>query len=216
MYCFFDDFLRIAHPRLADKRRHVSDGEGLTTAVLSARYFGGNLSVAAAYMRQYHGIKQLDKSILCRLHRLQEVLRTVFAALGEALKDLNTSARYVIDSFPVAVCDNMRIKRCKLVTGNAYRGYTASKRRYFFGFKVQPVTTAAGVPVDFYIHAGAEADQTGLRALAPQLPDGTVLYADAGYTDYTAEACGPKRASRRCSPPAKATANAPTTRPKPF
>lgn len=101
------------------------------------------------------------------MHRLDDVLHTVFAALGAALKDLNTSARYVIDSFPVAVCDNMRLKRCKLRTGKACYGYTASKRRYFYGFKVQLVTTADGVPVDFYVHAGATADPTGLRALAP-------------------------------------------------
>lgn len=188
IYCFLDDFLRIAHPQAADKRRRVSDAELLTTALLSARYFGGNLTVAAAYMRQHHGMKSLDKSGLCRhLHRLADVLWAVFQALGDTLKDLNTSARYVIDSFPVAVCDNMRIKRCKLLTGKAYHGYTASKRRYFYGFKVQLVTTADGVPVDFYVHAGAEADQTGLRALAPQLPEGAVLYADAGYTDYLTE-----------------------------
>ena len=95
--------------------------------------------------------------------------------------------RSVIDSFPVAVCDNMRIKCCKLLKGKDYHGYTASKRRYFYGFKVQLVVTGDGVPVDFYVHAGAEADQTGLRALAPQLPEGSVCYADAGYTDYRAE-----------------------------
>lgn len=188
MYCFLDDFLRLAYPKPADKRRQVSDAELLTTALLSARYFGGNLTVAAAYMRQHHGTKALDKSGFCRrLHGLADVLWAVFQALGQTLKDLNTSCRYVIDSFPVAVCDNMRLRRCHLLNGPAYHGYTASKRRYFYGCKVQLVVTADGVPVDFYIHAGAEADQTGLRALAPQLPVGSVLYADAGYTDYLAE-----------------------------
>ena len=188
MYCFLDDFLRIARPRPADKRRQVSDAEILTTALLAARYFGGNWCTAATYMRQHHGMKPLDKSGFGRhLHQLSDVLWAVFHALGETLKDLNTATRYVIDSFPVAVCDNMRIGRCKLLKGKAYHGYTASKRRYFYGFKVQLVVTSAGVPVDFYLHAGAEADQTGLRALAPQLPEGSVLYADAGYTDYLAE-----------------------------
>ena len=41
------------------------------------------------------------------------------------------------------------------------------------------------MPVDCYVHAGSEADVVGLRALSPQLPEGRVLYADAGYTDYT-------------------------------
>ena len=42
MYCFLDDFLRIARPRPADKRRQVGDAEILTTALLAARYFDGN------------------------------------------------------------------------------------------------------------------------------------------------------------------------------
>lgn len=41
--------------------------------------------------------------------------------------------------------------------------------------------------VEFYIHAGSEADITGLKALDPQLPEGSVLYADAAYTDYALE-----------------------------
>lgn len=49
------------------------------------------------------------------------------------------------------------------------------------------LTTSDGVPVEFYIHAGSEADSTGLQGLALDLPQGSVLYTDAGYTDYVAE-----------------------------
>jgi len=44
--------------------------------------------------------------------------------------------------------------------------------------------THNGLPVERYIHAGSEADITGLKTLAPLLPEGSVLYADAAYTDY--------------------------------
>ena len=37
---------------------------------------------------------------------------------------------YIVDSFPVAVCDNYRIMRCRIYQGEAWRGYLASKRRY--------------------------------------------------------------------------------------
>ena len=130
-------------------------------------------------------MKALDKSGFTRqLHRLHELLKSLFLALGHHLKALNTEARYVIDSFPVAVCDNVRIARCRLVQGAAYRGYSASKRRYCYGFKVQLLMTHDGLPVECYVHAGSEADITGLKALSPQLPAGSVLYADAAYTDY--------------------------------
>ena len=187
MYCFMDDFLRVTRPQ-APHRRHLSDAELLTTALLAARFFGGNLAAARRYMQQHWGMKALDKSGFTRqLHRLHETLKYLFFSLVHHLKQLHTEARYVIDSFPVAVCDNVRINRCQLLEGEAYRGYSASKRRYFYGFKVQLLMTHDGLPVELYIHAGSEADITGLKALDPQLPEGSILYADAAYTDYALE-----------------------------
>jgi hypothetical protein len=187
MYCFIDDFLRATRPQ-APHKRHLSDAELLTTALLAARFFGGNLTAARRYMQQHWGMKALDKSGFTRqLHRLHDTLKQLFFSVGQHLKALNTEARYVIDSFPVAVCDNVRIRRSQLLEGEAYRGYSASKRRYFYGFKVQLLMTHDGLPVEFYIHAGSEADITGLKALDPQLPQGSVLYADAAYTDYALE-----------------------------
>ena len=190
-YCFLDDLLARTRPvwaRAADPRRRLSDAEVLTTALVAARYFGGNLVLARHYMEQHWGMKSLDKSGFTRqLHRLGETLLGLFATFGQAVKALHTASRYVIDSFPVAVCQNIRIGRNKLLGHEAYRGRCASKRTWFYGFKVQIVATTDGVPVDFYVHAGSEADITGLRALAPDLPAGSVLYTDAGYTDYAWE-----------------------------
>ena len=191
MYCFLDDLLLKTRPvwaRPADARRHLSDAQVLTTALVAARYFGGNLVRGQQYMEQHWGQKSLDKSGFNRqLHALADTLAGLFATFGTLLKNLHTEARYVIDSFPVAVCHNTRIPRCKLLKNKAYHGRCASKRCWFYGFKVQVVATTDGVPVAYYVHAGAEADQTGLRAMAPDLPDGSVLYTDAGYTDYVGE-----------------------------
>ncbi|WP_235337509.1 hypothetical protein [Pontibacter korlensis] len=49
------------------------------------------------------------------------------------------------------MCDNIRIPFCHLLQGKAYRGKCQSKRRYFYGFRVQVITTSDGVPVQFYI-----------------------------------------------------------------
>ena len=84
----------------------------------------------------------LDKSIFSRrLHRLEGLLFAMFHQLGHYLKDVSCERDYVIASFPVAVCDNIRISNCKLLTGEQWRGYTASMRRYFYGVKVQLLTT---------------------------------------------------------------------------
>lgn len=191
MYCLLDDLIRFTRPAGTlppASGRRLTDAQVLTTALVAARFFGGNLVVAKHYMEQHWGQNQLDKSgFTRRLHALTDTLLALFALVGEVLKHLHTEARYVLDSFPVAVCHNTRIPRCKLLTGKAYHGRCASKRSWFYGLKVQLVATSDGLPVEFYIHAGAESEQTGRRGLALDLPVGSVLYTDAGYTDYVAE-----------------------------
>jgi hypothetical protein len=66
-----------------------------------------------------------------RLHSLRDLLLMVFRVLGETFKQMNAASHYIIDSFPVAACDNIRIKRDKRFCSEKFRGYTASKRRYF-------------------------------------------------------------------------------------
>lgn len=187
IYCFIDDFFH-AIGREVDAHCKISDAELLTTALLAARYFHGNLCSAYGYMQAHHGVRRIDKSgFIRRLHGLRGQLLALFSALGQSLKELNTSCVYLIDSFPVAVCDNIRIARSHLLRGEAYRGRCAAKRCYFYGFRVQVITTSCGVPVQFYIHAGSFADITALKAMPLELPRGSELYADAGYTCYEVE-----------------------------
>lgn len=52
MYCFIDDLLACVRPTWApqpDPRQHPSDAQVLTTALVGARYFGGNLAQAQRY-----------------------------------------------------------------------------------------------------------------------------------------------------------------------
>jgi hypothetical protein len=70
---------------------------------------------------------------------------------------------HAVDSLPVPVCDNIRIRRCRLYPlkepgANAFRGYVPSKRRYFYRLRVHLVVTGAGEPVEFALAAGFEAD----------------------------------------------------------
>lgn len=187
IYCFMDDYLKISQPKM-DARRKVTDAEILTTALLSAQYFYGNQHSAYQYMKQHHGMAKLDKSNFNRhLHRLADTLANIFLALGQTLKQLNTESCYLIDSFPVAVCKNIRISRCKILQHEAYRGYNAAKREFFYGFKVQVVTTAEGIPVDYFITAGSIHDNTAFQSMPLYLPEGSEVYADSAYTHYELE-----------------------------
>lgn len=131
IYCFIDDFLKVSY-RKEDKKQKLSNSEILTTAIIAARYFSGNFVKARQYMQEVHGSKVIDKSNFNRhIHRLTDVLTNIFFSLGQSLKQLTTSSEYIIDSFPVAVCENIRINRCKLLTNRAYRGYQIYKRMFY-------------------------------------------------------------------------------------
>lgn len=95
-----------------------------------------------------------------RLHRVKELFLTLFAFLGEHWKDLNSESVYIIDSFPIASCDNIRIKRSRRYQGEDYRGYIASKRRYFYGVRLHLVVTATGEPVECFLTPGEVSVQT--------------------------------------------------------
>lgn len=192
IYCFLDDFfLETNHhgsvkPQASPK---VPDSIVLTTAIISSRFFGGNQASAMLYMADKQGVVMLEKSAFNRrLHRLAHTLSVLFYYLADFFKTLNLSGQYLIDSFPVAVCDNIRIGRSRLVEGEDYRGRIASKRRFFFGFRVQLVTTLDKQPVQFFILPGSLVDVTALQMMHLELPTGSEVFGDAGYTDYEQEA----------------------------
>ena len=115
IYCIVDDILKsVGH--IEDKRRKISDSEVITTAIVSALYFGGHIDNARGFMKMTKLIPDmLDKSRFNRrLHGLGEFLFSMFYQIGHYLKSMAGASEYVIDSFPVAVCDNIRISRCKL------------------------------------------------------------------------------------------------------
>ncbi|WP_300601578.1 hypothetical protein [Niabella sp.] len=102
LYCIVDDILKsLQHSE--DLRVRVSDAEIITTAFVSALYFGGHQDNARHFMKLKGYVPDmLDKSRYCRrLHRLSELLLFMFAAMGKQLKDMAGAADYRLDSFPL-------------------------------------------------------------------------------------------------------------------
>jgi hypothetical protein len=188
LYCIIDDLLK-ATGHTDDARRTMSDAEVLTTALVAAQFFGSNVEYARRFLRETGLIpRMLSRSRLSRrLHAVAELAYTLFHQLGAVLKEANLSTKYLLDSFPVPLCDNIRISRSRLARGEQFRGRVCSKRRYFYGVKVQVVTTEEGVPVEFAFLPGSASDTRGLDVLPLALPAGSQLFLDSGYTDYTAE-----------------------------
>lgn len=188
LYCIVDDLLKaVGHED--DCRCALSDSEVITAALVAAFNFGGNIERSRSLLQETGLMpRMLSRSRLNRrLHRVAGLVNSLFHQLGLILKEASVSTRYLLDSFPVAVCDNIRISRCRLVRGEEFRGYIASKRRYFYGVRVQVVTTEEGVPVEFCFLPGAASDVRGLGVLPLCLPEGSQLFMDSGYTDYATE-----------------------------
>jgi hypothetical protein len=188
IYCLCDDVLKALH-HFEDPQRRMTDAEVMTTAIVAALYFGGNLERARALLASPRYIpSMLSKSCFNRrLHAIAGLLLTLFKVLGEVFKQLNSACLYLIDSFPIPVCDNIRIPRSKLYGEEGYRGYTASKRRYFYGVKIYLLVTAEGKPVEVFLTPGSMADVRALLMFDFDLPEGSTVYSDSAFTLYFLE-----------------------------
>ncbi len=142
IYAITDDLLKgIGHDE--DGRILVSDAEIITTAVCAAMFFNGNHSKACTYMQE-HGLirNMLDKSRFNRrLHGIFMLMNDLFHQMGMILKEISDDTEYLLDSFPVAMCDNMitflcngrsnsvsgvrlcrqNPSKCKIYAGEAFR-----------------------------------------------------------------------------------------------
>lgn len=79
---------------------HSPDGDAL---------FWGNLTLGRHYTEQHLGQNRLDKSgFTRRLPALNDTPPALLRPERSCSKDLHTEARCVVDSFPVAVCQNIR------------------------------------------------------------------------------------------------------------
>ena len=189
-YYLCEEFLKaIGHHD--DQQVRLSTAEVMSVALVAAVFFGGNIEASRSFLDEYGYIpKAISKSRFNRrLHAVEPCLwRTLFDLLAEVFKHNNPDNSYVVDSLPIAVCDNIRIRRCRLYPpqehGKAFRGYIASKRRYFYGLRVHLVSTGAGEPVEFSLAAASEADIAVFKEMSLELPAGSIICADKGYTDY--------------------------------
>lgn len=188
IFCLCDDMLKTLLYR-DDPQSQMTEAEVMTTAILAALRFGGNFE-QARHMLQTEGYMphMLSKSRFNRrLHRSAPLFLTLFRLLGETWKELNEHSIYVLDSFPIAACDNYRIPRSKLYRGEVWRGHQASKKRYFYGLKVHIMVTEHGQPVEFFLTPGSYSDTSAYGWYDFDLPLNAWLTADKAYTDYVVE-----------------------------
>jgi hypothetical protein len=194
IYCLCDDFCKAflhsqGHQQPAQTR--MSTAEVMTVALVASTLLSGNQEKSRLFLKAFGYIpKMLSKGQLNRrLHQVPEAhWQAFFAVLSQVHQQTNTDQLYTVDSLPVPVCDNIRIRRSRLYPlnqhGEAFRGYIASKKRYFYGLRVHLVMTSNGLPVEVMLAPGSDADISAFRRLALDLPGSSTIIADKGYVDH--------------------------------
>lgn len=173
-----------------DPQVHMNNAEVMLVPLTAARFFYGHLRNAQTFLAEHGYIPNMlsESRLNRRIHGIPEhIWALLFHVLADTFKAVNASQEYCLDSFPVPVCDNIRINRAKCYQGEEYRGYTASKRRYFFGLKVHMLVTATGHPVEFLLRPGAEADVAVYQDVNFDLPAHATCYSDKAYNAYDFE-----------------------------
>lgn len=187
-FCLCNDLLKAIHHQESPQCQ-MNDAEIMTTALVAALFFRGHHECAQAMLKEHVYIPQMlsNSRFNRRFHRIKDVFILLFILLGQTWKNLNIDSIYVIDSFPIAVCDNIRIRRSKIYGDEKYRGYKASKKRYFYGLKIHLMVTPGGQPVECFLTPGGFSDVDALKYYVYELPDGSIIYADKAYNDYEIE-----------------------------
>jgi Transposase DDE domain len=186
IFCICDDFLKTINHK-DDKQARMSTSEILTTAIVAAKFFSGNYNKSRCFLSEHSYITSMlsESRFIRRLNQIDRgVFQSLFSIMARTFKAANINNEYAIDSFPVPVCSNVRINRCKIYRDKEYHGYCASKGEYFYGIRVHMLVTRNGEPVEFIIEPGSVSDVVVARSFKFDLPKGAKVHADKGYTDY--------------------------------
>jgi hypothetical protein len=188
IYCICDDILKALHHH-EDVQCQMSDAKVMTTSIVAATFFAGNIEKSRCFLKEHGYIPNMLKKSRFnrRQHRIAELFLTLFDLLGTCWQELNAQSVYILDSFPIAACDNYRIQRSRRYSGEVWRGYQASKRRYFYGLKLHLMVTEHGQPVEFFLTPGSWSDTKALKMYRFDLPVGALVTGDKAYNDYALE-----------------------------
>lgn len=187
IFCYTDDFLKALSWK-DDRQCRLSLAEIVTIALTAARFFGGNLESARAFLCEHGYVPSIGKS---RLNRRLHAIPTFFwhfIVTYLSSKQNPDCTHFLVDSFPIAVCHPARAFRRSLFRGKKYLGYNASKKMWFTGLKVHVIATFKGQPKEFAISHGSMHDLTALQKMyLGTLPRGSTMFGDKAYTSKQLE-----------------------------
>ena len=173
-----------------DKQVKMSMAEVMTTAIISAIQYSGNLEKARKALKSRRYIpNMLSKSQLNRrLHRIgKDAWDAVLKILSFEFEKHNLENEFIVDSFPVPACKLARQNQNKIYQGREYIGYCAAKKEFYLGLKLHMICDVNGNPIQFILLPASGSDIASFRKIDLNLPKNSSIYADKAYNDYKYE-----------------------------
>lgn len=115
--------------------------------------------------------------------RSRQLLQLIYQIRQEMNKKVDLNGQFlIIDSFPVPVCQPIRNYRAKIFRGYANIGYKATKKIYFYGFKVHAIVSDDGYILDYVVTKASVHDaRETVELLENTHPSNYYLLGDEGY-----------------------------------
>jgi len=152
-----------------DKQSKMSMTEVMTTAIVSASQYSGNLEKARRALKSARYIpNMLSKSQLNR--RLLRIDKSIWDSVLGKLSQYSLTNEFIVDSFPIPACKLARRNRNKIYRGKEYIGYCAAKQEFYLGIKVHMITDVYGNPRQYLLLPASVSDIEGLRRIDLMLP----------------------------------------------
>lgn len=189
LFCISDDVCKTLNV-LDDPQCKMTSAEVIFVAVVAARWFQGRLAPARLFLLSHRYIPNMLSHGKLKRRMLgidQELWILILHLLSEALKMTKQTSTFAIDSFPVPACHPARSRRCKLFHGRSFLGYCASKKLHYFGLKAHIVVSTEGQIVELFFSPASTADIKALELAYLHIPDGSRVFADRAYTNYSLE-----------------------------
>ncbi len=186
VYCLADDGLKSEKNggkwRKSNHHPKCTDAEIIAVAMMQS-YFA-----TATLKRAYLLVKANDpqafphlpsyKQWLARWHHLSFQMGAILDGIPLAITDLDEI--YLIDSFPINLCQAIRHGRVNLLRdAGAYFG--KGSKGWFFGFKLHVLSTRSGQILGAVLLPTSYDDRAGARMLASLMAEGSLAIADLGY-----------------------------------
>lgn len=189
IFVLIDDLYNLYAPPEITNRRNIAESKLSDSEVITITLCGeitGHDSEKAWFSFVKRNYKYLFPDIgeRSRFNRKRRNLLQVTELLRQKLMSyfsMITGNVFIVDSFPLPVCEFGRARYCK-----SFRGYGAdygrcpSKKQTYYGYKVHAVTTSEGYVAAFEITSASIDDREGLKDMIADC-SGLTIIGDKGY-----------------------------------